>query len=184
MTGNINSTAYFNWTNQYGLSWTNGGQITCSLTSSTLTYSAYGFNFDPSQYYYLYNNSAIRNPLGAYNAGDVFTIAVTSTIWITTSERLYYIASLFCFALLFSFRFASPRSFHFISPRLTYLFRSFLCFCSMYPSNVNLNKKVTVNCNCNVTNTQFTNIKKSFLFKFKFSKVFLGIAKKKWQHLS
>ena len=38
MTGNINSAAYFYWTNHYGLSWTHSGQLTCDLNGDMYFY--------------------------------------------------------------------------------------------------------------------------------------------------
>ena len=46
MTGSINSTAYFNWTNQYKLSWTHGGQLTCDLNGDMY------LNLDGKCYYF------------------------------------------------------------------------------------------------------------------------------------
>ena len=45
MTVNMNSPAYFNWTNQYGLSWTHGGQLTCDLNGDVY------FNLYEKSYY-------------------------------------------------------------------------------------------------------------------------------------
>ena len=55
VSGNISSTAYFNWTNQYGLSWTNEGQLTCSLMGDVY------FNLYGKKYYF--QQTGTTNPI-------------------------------------------------------------------------------------------------------------------------
>ena len=46
MTGNINSSHYFNWAYQYGLSWTNRSQLTCDMNGDMY------FNLYAKSYYF------------------------------------------------------------------------------------------------------------------------------------
>ena len=54
-----------------------GKEITCVLTNNGTSYQ-YGFDFDSTDFFYWYNNTGVPTSIGTYNAGDVFTIAVTA----------------------------------------------------------------------------------------------------------
>jgi hypothetical protein len=66
-----------------------GKEITCALTYDLTTY-VYGFGFDDTKYYYWYDGIPIE--IGTYNAGDVFTLSITSIggYWYKNGVQVHY----------------------------------------------------------------------------------------------
>jgi len=56
-----------------------GNLTTCALqTTLVSTTYPYGFNFDDTNFYYLYNNTGIPTSLGLYNSTDIFSIIISA----------------------------------------------------------------------------------------------------------
>ena len=69
------------FTKRYDYSYQKEGNLTHRLSTWIISdIMKYGFDFDDTKYYYWYGNAGIPVEIGTYNAGDVFTLSITSVL--------------------------------------------------------------------------------------------------------